>query len=225
MNRCGALEQGEFSPKKYHALMREAAQFLNDIPPQIQIWHEQMKQRSADQQFEKAQRLKERIAQGQKLLAENYRWVMPLEKFYVLSFQHGPKMKSCGRKKEPTISGFLLSLWGIDHIEPIPLSQADQAAQGLLDHLRFKQLQIETSASLVPSELFAWATQILYKKNQDKNLFLRAQNDLTAEQIAQRIEQHFSRPAQANHKLKLDKLSLTEHKEDDLSVDDPEKKS
>jgi hypothetical protein len=224
MNRCAALEQGKFSPEKYQALIREAAQFLHDIPPQIQIWREQMKQRSADQQFEKAQRLKERIAQGQKLLGQNYRWAMPLEQFYVLSFQHGPKMKSTGRKKELAISGFLLSLWGIDQIEPIPLSQAVKAAQGLLDHLHFKQLQSETSASLMPSELFAWATQILYKKNQDKNLFLRAQNDLTAEQITQHIRRHFSRPAKTDLKLKLDNLSLTEHKEGYLSENELDNK-
>jgi len=219
MNRCGALEKGEFSPERYHALIREAAQLLNDIPRQIHTWREQMKRLSADLQFEKAQRLKERIAQGQKLLAENYRWVMPLEKFYVLSFQHGPKIKSSGRKKEPTLSGFLLSLGGIDQIEPIPLSQAAQAAQALLDHLNLKQLQIATSASMQNVELFAWASRILYKKN----LFIQVQNDLTADQLAQRIRQHFSRPAQTDPKLKLDNLSLTEHKEENLSENELDK--
>lgn len=200
MNRCGAMEQGTFSPEIYRALIGETTQFLHDIPRHIQTWREQMQQRSSDLQFEKAQRLKDQIAQGEKLLAEQYRWVMPLEEFYVLSFQPGAKMKSTGRKKEPAISGFLISLGGIDQIEPFGLSQALEAAQGLLDHLHLKQLQIETSASLAPSKLFAWATQILYKKNRDKHLFLRAQNDLTAEQIAQRIQQHFSRPAQADSK-------------------------
>ncbi len=217
MNRCGAIEQGTFSPETYHALIGEVTQFLPDIPQHIQTWREQMKQRSADLQFEQAQRLKDQITQGQKLLAEHYRWVIPLEQFYVLSFQQGPKMKSTGRKKEPSISGFLISLGGIDQIEPIGLSQATQAAQALLDHLRLKQLQNETSISLVPSELFAWATQILYRKNQDKNLFLPAQNDLTAKQIAQRIRQHFSQSTRTDHKLKLDNLSLSEHKEEDSS--------
>ena len=224
MNRCGAMEQGEFSPGKYHALIREAAQFLHDIPRQIHTWREQMQRLSADLQFEKAQRLKERITQGQKLLTDNYRWVMPLEKFYVLSFQTGAKMKSTGRKKEPTVSGFLISLWGIDQIESIGLSQAQSAAQALLDHLNLKQLQIATSASRQNVELFAWASRILYKKNRDKNLFIQVQNDLTADQIAQRIREHFSEPAKTDSKLKLDNLSLIEDKEDDLSINELDKK-
>lgn len=215
MNRCGAIEGGSFSPETYHALIRQVAQFLRDIPGHIQTWRKQMKQQSADLRFEQARKLKDQITQGQKLLAENYRWVMPLETFYVLSFQPGAKIKIAGKKKEPAIIGFLISLWGIDQIEPIALSQTLQAAQSLLNHLSLKQLQTENTASLVSSELLAWATQILYKKNKDKNLFLRDPNSLTAEQIAEHIRQHFSQPARVHSKLQMDNFSLIEQKEED----------
>ena len=225
MNRCRAIRQGNFSPQTYQKLIRQVTRFLNDIPQSIAAWREQMHQRSADLQFEQAQRLKDRISQAQKLVSETYRWVMPLEKFYVLSFQPGPKVKSTGRKKEATISGFLISLRGIDQIEPIRRSQAQHAAQMLLDHLNLTQLQRETSASRQNAELFAWAIQILYKKNQDKNLFIRAQNDLTADQIAQRIRQHFTPSAKTDPKLKLDNFSLTEHKQENLSEKEPDENS
>jgi hypothetical protein len=225
MNRCGAMEQGTFSPEKHLTLNREATDFLRDIPQHISVWQEQMQQRSAERQFEQAQRLKDRVDRAQTLLSEKTRWVMPLDQFYVFSFQPGPKRKTSGRKKEPTLSGFLLSLRGIDQIEPIPLSEAAQAAQALLDHLHLTQLQTETTAKPQQSELFSWATRILYKKNQDKNLFLRARDDLATAEMAQRIEQHFSQPARIEPKLKLDNLSLTEHKGDDLGENDPEKKS
>lgn len=223
MNGCGAMEQGTFSPEHYHASIRRAAQFLNDIPGHIRAWQDRMKQQSADLQFEQARNWKDRIALAQKLLAERYRWVMPLNTFYIVSFQPGAKIKSAGRRKEPTVTGLVITLWDIDQIESIPLSQALQAARTLLDHLHLKQWQIETSAPLEPSELFAWATQILYKKNRDRSLFLRDPDMQTPEQIAHRIRQHFAQPARANSKLQLDNFSLTEQKEEGLRKNEPDK--
>ncbi|KPK77337.1 MAG: hypothetical protein AMJ79_03630 [Phycisphaerae bacterium SM23_30] len=190
MGRCAAVCNGTVSTERYRRIINEAIDFLNRPMEESRgAWERHMKASAADLQFEKAQLLKNKIALVQKLSADAFSWVVPLARFYVLVFQGGPRVKVAGRRGlAPTISPFIITAGRISQIEPFPLSEAGSGVQSTLDHLHLKQMQ-----SSPPEEsILGWAANFLYRKSGARGLYLPADENLRAEDLAGKIEEHFA---------------------------------
>ena len=216
MNRCAAVCNGSVSQVRYRQIIDETIDFLNHlVSDSLAALESKMKRSSADLQFEKAQRLKNKITQVQKLLAPAYRWVVPLEKFYVLAFETGPAVKLPRRRAAlPTVTPFIISPGAVSQVESFPLTQAHEAAQTTLDHLNLIQMQ-----SLLPqTQLLAWTANYLYRKIRGQGLYLLAREKLNAPDLAQKIRQHFDQRKDTHkNKLKLDTFSMTAPDDSDIN--------
>ena len=197
MNRCAAVHEGKVSAVQYRQVVNQAMDFLNRGSAEtIDELRQKMKRLSADLKFEQAQQVKKQIEKGRKLLAPNYRWVMPLERFFVLAFQDGPALKiPYQRRVLPSISPYLIGPGWIKQIEPAPVNQTREIARQILDHYNLYRLEVlPRECSCGAMELFAWVTGQLYRSTCDKGLFLPAREDLDAEVIDRKLQEKFARP-------------------------------
>jgi hypothetical protein len=206
MNRCAAARDGTILPELYRRTVNLAIEFLNrPLDTTISEMKQEMEKYAAKLKYEQAQRTKKQIELARKLLSPNYRWVVPLDKFHVLSFQPGPLMKKPHQRAGlPSVSTFLLSLGGIRQIEPYPLDQVQPSAQQILDHFNLLRMQeLNWQFDSCSMELCAWIAQQLYRNSSDKGLFLPVQEDISVDLITQKLQEHFTlKPGKKNDKDK-----------------------
>jgi len=214
MNRCAAVCNGSVNLDHYRKIIQKTIDFLNHpIARGIDALEKQMKKSAADLQFETAQNLKEKLSQAQKLLSADFQWIAPLDQFYLLLFQSGPKYKIPRRRAAlPTVTPFIISPDRITQIEPFLLEQAHDAAHITLDHLNLIQMQKKPPHR----QNLAWIARFLYRKSQDQGLLTTAADAQNHDELAQKIVQHFTRPKINYKKPKLDTLSLTSPEKNEL---------
>jgi UvrB/UvrC motif-containing protein len=198
MNRCSAVCNGTVSQTQYRKIINQVIDFLNSSPQTaLDTMQKQMRKLSDDLRFEQAQRLKEKIERLKTLLSPAYRWVAPLEDFLVLAFQPGPPVRLPGcRARGNQITCFLIGPGWVDQIESFSLADAREGCRVLLDHINLASLQDRSSRYKQPYKgLFAWTTHLLYQtKAQDHGgLYLRFDENFTADDLAQKVTDHFSR--------------------------------
>ncbi|MBN2375214.1 MAG: hypothetical protein JXD22_02345 [Sedimentisphaerales bacterium] len=223
MNRCAAVCDGTVSRQEYLELIDQAANLLNQpIMESIANFQEKMDQFSKNLQFEQAQRQKEKIELIKKMQSPAFRWFAPLEKFFILAFLPGAKIKvPKSRSLCPTITPFLVTPNRISQIESLPLDQAQQVASNLLDHLGLAGMQ-STHKPLENHqiELLAWIVHLLYKTDQQpRALFLRADENLDELHLTEKIISCFTKKPDNNKQqngknLKLDNFNLTDNHEE-----------
>ncbi|MCK4628123.1 MAG: UvrB/UvrC motif-containing protein, partial [Sedimentisphaerales bacterium] len=214
MNRCSAVCNGTVSKTQYHKIIDRAIDFLNSSPQTtLDTMREQMQKLSDDLRFEQAQRLKEKIERLKTLLLPVYRWVAPLKDFLVLAFQPGPPVKLPGRRaRQPRISCFLIGPGWVDQIESFPSANAIESCRALLDHINLAYLQDRKRRYKRPHKgLFAWTAHLLYQnKTQDRGLYLRFDENFTADDLAQKLTTHFTQSTKSTPaKLSFDSFSLS----------------
>jgi len=212
MNRCAAVCDGTISADSYREIIQQGIDFVNHPHRAIAAMGQQMKDFSAAMHFEQAQQTKTKIELAQKLIAGPYRWVRPIERFYVLSFQRGPMVKLPGQRQlQPTITPFLIGPGWIKQIEPFSLTDALDACRSLLDHLQLAKMQdSQQTSSTCDLEILAWVTRFLYGTSNDKGLYLPADELVDIEDFAAKLQQHFAQPPKGSTKLQLDTFSLTQ---------------
>ena len=197
MNRCSAVCNGTVSKTQYHKIIDLAVDFLNSSPQTaLDTMQKQMRKLSDDLRFEQAQRLKEKIERLKTLLSPAYRWVAPLKDFLVLTFQPGPPVKLPGQRAgQHQINCFLIGPGWVDQIESFPPTDTLEGCRVLLDHINLASLQDRSSRYKQPHKgLFAWTAHLLYQnKTQNRGLYLRFDENLTADDLAQKVTDHFSR--------------------------------
>ena len=214
MGRCAAVCDGTVPRQDYLQFVNQAVDFLNR-GPQDHLTHlqQQMQQAAAQRQYEQAQHLKTLLDNAQQLRSPAFRWVGPLEKFHVLSFQRGPRLKLPDhRAAQPSVSPFIIGPGWITQVEPFTLDQAEPACRSLLDHLqlqRFQQSQQDQPKCLV--ELLGWVCRLLYRPAPGQGFYVRVADAGSPNELARRVVEHFTRPARApSRKPKLDTASLTD---------------
>jgi hypothetical protein len=213
MARCVTVCDGSVPAEQYRQAVDEAVDFLDGKGPEyLAVLRQKMLELSAGLQFEQAQRVKVQIADVEKLLAPTYRWVGPMDRFYVLVFQKGPDLKlPQERRLQPSISSFIIGPGLVDQIEPFPLSRVRQGCSDLLNHLNLTQLrQDEFRFGDAEEELLAWAAGVLYKSAHDKGLYIRVDEGISADELVIKVALHFQSPKKNNHdRLALDTYNLT----------------
>ena len=212
MAGCVTVCDGSVSEERYKQAVDDAIDFLDGkYPEYLAGLRQKMRELSAGLQFEQAQRVKVQIADVEKLLAPTYRWVGPMDRFYVLVFQKGPDLKLPGeRRLQPSISSFIIGPGLVDQVEPFPLAQVQPGCSDLLNHLNLMQLrQDEFCFDNAKEELLAWAVGVLYKAGHDKGLYIRVDDGISANELALKVARHFQKPQKNNHdKLALDTYNL-----------------
>jgi len=217
MDRCAAVCQGRVSRDRYGETVEEAAAFLDNMSPDIIIkLQEKMRHWASELNFEQAQRQKAKIAQVKKMLSGLYRWVMPLERFRVLSVQAGPPVKVPGRRaSQVRVVPYIIEAGSIEQLPPFSISEV---ADGALTSAVVKRLQLSQGRSPGPKpaknqeDFLAWVARLLYRKSQDKGLYLKAQDATAADELTRLIVQHFTRsPSKRNRRPKLDSDSLLDN--------------
>ncbi len=223
MNRCAAVCDGTVSRQDYLELIDQAAMLLNQpLQNSIVLFQEKMNQLSKNLQYEQAQQQKEKIELIKKLQSPAFRWFASLEKFSILAFLPGAKVKNPkSRMLRPTITSFLITPSRISQIESLPLAQAQQAASNLLDHLHLAKMQsVPELLENHQIEMLAWTVHLLYKSDQQpRALFLRADENLDVLQLAEKIITCFTKKSANNKRqngknLKLDNFNLTDNPEE-----------
>ena len=214
MGRCAAVCDGSSTPQQYRQLIDQTVELLDaNLDELLTEWQQKMKQAADNRQYEQAQALKSRIELARKLTGPAYRWVAPLDRFYVYAFQPGPAVKIKGqRAAQPTVSPFLIGPGWITQIEPFILDDAPKACRHLIDHcqlLRFQNTAADNSTA--QPELLAWAAHFLYRTARDRGLYVRADTVGDPDQLARQVTEHFARPQKKPvQKPRLDTLSLSE---------------
>ena len=90
MGRCAAPCAGYSSLETYRALFAGAVEFgAGAWQEETGRWAHQMRRHAARQQYEEANRIKQRIQRADELRGENYRFVRPLDQFNYLVIQRG----------------------------------------------------------------------------------------------------------------------------------------
>ncbi len=220
MGRCGAVCDGSMSKGDYQRVVRQAIEFLNrPVQERRDEMKAQMRQWAAERRYEQAQEAKRKIAQMEKLLSPGYRWVMPLEKFYLFCFQPGPRQKVEGQRPlQPTVCPFLIGPGWVHQIEPFLLSQPQPGMEKLIDHLNLVLLQSSAaepgdgaSKAVAGASLWGWISGFLYRHSADKGLYIPAAERVDAAKLAAEVTAHFNKaqPEKAG-KPKLDAYSLTD---------------
>jgi len=207
MAGCVTVCDGSVPAERYRQVIDEAVSFLDGKGQEyLACLRQKMLELSGSLQFEQAQRVKVQIADVEKLLGPAYRWVGPMDRFYVLVFQKGPDLKLPEeRRLQPSISSFIIGPGLVSQIEPFPLTQAQRGCGELLNHLNLTRLrQGEIHFGNTEKELLAWAAGLLYKSAGDKGLFVRVGEGISADELAIKVVRHFQKP----HKNSHDKLSL-----------------
>ena len=201
MNRCAAVCDGSISPEDYHRVVEQAKDFLNKgAQADFEQWKQQMQLYANELQFEKAQQIKDKIREIKKLLTAAYRWMRPLDKFLVLAFQPGPKVKQAGRRAhQDSITTFLIGAGWVDQMESFTLDECAEGCKALLDHINLALLQDRKGNSAkVAQHLFAWAAHLLdQKKSKDPGLYVPFVESLSAEDLSKQVVEHFSKPTKS----------------------------
>ena len=175
-----------------------------------------MEEYAAELRYEQAQNLKIKINEVQKLLAPSYRWVRPLDEFYVLSFQTGPRVKIRGQRRlQPSVTPFLIGPGWISQIESFPLGHALEACQTLMDRIQLSYFKRSLpDQPNLDQEILAWIANFLYRNTLKKGLYLPlAGGQLDAENMTRRLGEYFARPEKKSAGLQLDTFSLLEKEE------------
>jgi hypothetical protein len=212
MAGCVTVCDGSVPAERYKQAVDDAIDFLDGkYPEYLACLRKKMLELSGSLQFEQAQRVKVQIADVEKLFAPAYRWVGPMDRFYVLVFQKGPDLKLPEeRRLQPSISSFIIGPGLVSQIKPFPLSQVRQGCGEVLNHLNLMQLrQDEFRFENAGKELLAWTIGVLYKSARDKGLFVRFDEGISADELAIKVARHFQKPQKNNHdKLSLDAYNL-----------------
>ncbi len=194
MGQCAAVCNGTVSLDQYRQLTERAAGLLNEGPEQtINTLAAEVKCLSAALEFEKAALLHRQMEQLKKLKGPAYRWLMPMERFLILSFQTGPMQKVDGlRALQPSIIPFIITGRQVIQLLPFTRNDIESNCQSLLDHVNLIALQHSAGrGNEFEKSQLAWITQMLYRKKQAKELFIRATDTLTLADLVRQIESFF----------------------------------
>ncbi len=190
MNLCSMACNGSTRIEDYNQIILKAVDFLNyPVTNTIEKLKTEIKQLSANLEFEKAEKLSRLIDECKKVSGKAFRWVGPMSRFRIACFQVGPKIPVEGQKSSETgIIPFLILPNGIIKMQAYPLSAREQCSRDILDML---QKDNHTEPFFIDQYLLAWVCQILYKSDKQKGLFLRLDKDSCADNIADEITAYF----------------------------------
>lgn len=190
MNLCSMACNGSTRIEDYNQIILKAVDFLNyPVTNTIEKLKTEIKQLSANLEFEKAEKLSRLIDECKKVSGKAFRWVGPMSRFRIACFQVGPKIAVEGQKSSETgIIPFLILPNGIIKMQAYPLSAREQCSRDILDML---QKDNHTEPFFIDQYLLAWVCQILYKSDKQKGLFLRLDKDSCADNIADEITAYF----------------------------------
>jgi len=208
MGRCAAVCRDADAAEPYRRLIAEAIDLLDrpfaDVEQELR---QQMHACAARLEFERAARCKRQLKLVRQLLSPSCRWVLPLEQWYIFSFQTGPVARTPGQPACRTVTPFLIHPAGIDQLEPARLDQAQQTVQAISDHYHLRRLQQTGPEPVRPdAELLAWVAHLLYRSPDPRALLLPARQAPDPSVLAEDIRRCLTTPA-ARRRRPLDSFS------------------
>ncbi len=196
MNRCAIVCDGTMNADDYQILVNEATRVLDGAAEKITAnLTERMRECSKNLEFEQAQKLKDKIKSLEKMSGPAYRWLAGLDDFYVLGFQAGPRVKFKGQRKlEQLVRPFVITPGGIVQVADFRLTEAVDAAAGLLNHVNLMRMQREPHGRLGSDEreLLGWIVRYLYRRQEEGGLFVRVREELNADELKKKVSDTFS---------------------------------
>ncbi len=133
MESCPAPCVGNISRGKYLMQIKDAINAAcGNVDEQLEKLAVIMKQLSEETEFEKANSVKKRVDQLERLKAPCYKWTCDLDDWRVLHIDKFAKIKVEGkRKKEQTYAAFVISDGYIRHLEPLTLDDVEKVSKTL----------------------------------------------------------------------------------------------
>ncbi|MBI9018238.1 MAG: hypothetical protein JEZ07_13360 [Phycisphaerae bacterium] len=195
MGLCVGLCLDKISDDEYAKLFQKAIDFLNDNPQHnIEYINEHITQLSKELKFEQAGQMHQKLKALRKIYDMCY--VGPVEKFWIIAFQPGPKITiarneetKTARHKANSISTFIIGPGVIEQLAPFTLNHADENCKAVLDHLNLCKLQ--QNVAKTDEQLLGWLTNQLHKNDSDKGLFVVADEDLNTKTLAEKVNDYF----------------------------------
>jgi len=165
MGKCPGPCAGRIPLDRYRMMMIDALAFAGGRREAFTgLWSDQMRAMAARQEYEQANRFKQRIQRAGLLAGDNYRFLRPMEDFNYLVLQRGE-----GRTR---VKPFFVRRWGIEPGLSVAGKSLGQAAGGWVEHMHSAGEAGTNTDRTVASEHMWLTAHYLFKGDEAPGLFL-----------------------------------------------------
>lgn len=165
MGKCPAPCAGRIPLDRYRSMMIDALAFASGCSQAFTgVWSDQMRALAARQEFEQANRFKQKVQRARVLAGENYRFLRPMEDFNYLVLQRGE-----GRTQ---VKAFFVRSSGIEPGPSVARKSLGTAAGGWVEQMRSRRDTGTDTDRTVASEHIWLAAHFLFKGEEASGLFL-----------------------------------------------------